>query len=239
MTVPPLVVWHDVECGRYDADLPLWRELAAAQGGPVLDVGAGTGRVALDLARSGSDVVALDLEPELLAALGERARDRGLAVRTVAADAAGFALDAAFRLIIVPMQTIQLLPERDGFLAAAAAHLAPGGLLAIAITEAIEDFDAADGVLPTPDVATVGAYRFASQPTAVRALPAVTRIERVRRTFGPTGLTAQEEDVIELAHVTVERLQEEGRAAGLTPEPARTVEPTTEHVGSEVVLLRA
>ena len=239
MTVPPLVVWHDVECGRYDADLPLWRELAAAQGGPVLDVGAGTGRVALDLARSGSEVVALDLEPELLSALGERAREEGLAVRTVAADAAGFALDAAFRLIIVPMQTIQLLPERGGFLAAAAAHLAPGGLLAIAITEAIEDFDAADGVLPAPDVATVGAYRFASQPTAVRALPAATRIERVRRTFGPTGLTAQEDDVIELAHVTVEQLQAEGRAAGLTPEPARTIEPTTEHVGSEVVLLRA
>jgi SAM-dependent methyltransferase len=239
MTVPPLVVWHDVECGRYDADLPLWRELAAAQGGPVLDVGAGTGRVALDLARSGFDVVALDLEPELLAALAERAREEGLVVRTVVADAAGFALGAAFRLIIVPMQTIQLLRERGGFLAAAAAHLAPGGLLAIAITEAIEDFDAADGVLPAPDVATVGDYRFTSQPTAVRALPEATRIERERRTFGPEGLTAHEDDVIELAHVTVEQLQEEGRAAGLTPEPATTVEPTTEHVGSEVVLLRA
>ena len=37
------MIWHDVECGRYDADLPLWRELAddAAEG--VLDVGAGTG----------------------------------------------------------------------------------------------------------------------------------------------------------------------------------------------------
>jgi SAM-dependent methyltransferase len=239
MTDPPLVVWHDVECGGYDADLPLWRELAAAQGGPVLDVGAGTGRVALHLARAGFEVVALDLEALLLAALEERAAAEGLSVRTVPGDAAALALDAAFPLIIVPMQTIQLLAERHGFLAAARAHLAPGGLLAVAITEAIEDFDAADGVLPAPDVATVGAYRFASQPTAVRALPAVTRIERVRRTFGPGGLTAEEDDVIELAHVRVEQLQEEGRAAGLTPEPARTIDPTTEHVGSEVVLLRA
>ena len=43
------VVWQDVECASYDADLPLWRELAAAAAGPVLDLGCGTGRVALDL----------------------------------------------------------------------------------------------------------------------------------------------------------------------------------------------
>ena len=237
MSWSSLVVWHDVECGRYDADLPLWRELAAAEGGPVLDVGAGTGRVALDLARAGFPVVALDREPELLAALEERAD--GLDVRTVVADADSFEVDAAFPLIIVPMQTIQLLPDRAGFFAAAAAHLAPGGLLAIAMTEAIEDFEAGEGILPTPDVAVVGTYRYASQPTAVRALPSATRIERVRRTFGPDGLAAQEDDVIELAHVRVEQLEAEGRAAGLEPEPARAIDPTTEHVGSEVVLLRA
>ena len=235
MSFSPLVVWHDVECGGYRADLPLWRELAAAQGGPVLDVGAGTGRVALDLARAGFAVTALDREPELLAALAARAA--GLGVRTVAADATAFELGATFPLIIVPMQTVQLLPERAGFFAAAAAHLAPSGLLAIAITAAIEDF--AGELLPAPDVGQVGAYRFASQPTAVRALPAATRIERVRRTFAPDGAVAQEEDVIELARVTVAGLEEEGRAAGLTPEPALTIDPTDEHVGSEVVLLRA
>ena len=60
----PAVIWHDVECGAYDADLALWRELAAAAGGPILDVGAGTGRVALDLARHGHEVVALDSDPD-------------------------------------------------------------------------------------------------------------------------------------------------------------------------------
>ena len=43
------VLWHDLECGGYDLDLPLWRELADREGSPVLDVGAGTGRVAPDL----------------------------------------------------------------------------------------------------------------------------------------------------------------------------------------------
>ena len=29
------IMWHDVECGGYAEDLPLWRELAAAEAGPV------------------------------------------------------------------------------------------------------------------------------------------------------------------------------------------------------------
>ena len=202
----PLVVWHDVECGRYAADLPVWRELAAAAGGPVLDVGAGTGRVALDLARHGARVVALDRR---------------------------------FPLVIVPMQTVQLLPDRAAFLACVRAHLAPSGLLAIAITAALEDFGELPGELPAPDVGNVDAYCFASQPTAVRALPGATRIERLRRTLAPDGTVTEEEDVIELAHLTVTGLEAEGRAAGLVAERARSIAETPEHVGSEVVMLRA
>ena len=237
-TFSPLVVWHDVECASYRADLPLWRELAAAEAGPVLDVGAGTGRVALDLARAGHDVTALDREPELLDALAARAA--GLTVETVVADAADIALERQFELVIVPMQTIQLLPRRAGFLAAARAHLRPGGLLAAAITGALEDFgDLEDELLPDPDVGAAAGWRFESQPTAVRALADVTRIERVRRSIAPDGGITEEDDAIELAHLTVAQLEDEGRAAGFAPEPARRIAATAEHVGAEVVLLRA
>jgi ubiquinone/menaquinone biosynthesis C-methylase UbiE len=81
-------IWHDVECGAYLADLDLWEELAADGGGRVLDVGAGTGRVALHLARAGHEVTALDRDPQLLRVLEQRAA--GLPVRTVVGDAAGF-----------------------------------------------------------------------------------------------------------------------------------------------------
>jgi SAM-dependent methyltransferase len=238
-TFSPLVVWHDVECGSYRADLPLWRELAAAEDGPVLDVGAGTGRVALDLARAGHAVTALDREPELLDALAERARAAGLSVATFVGDASELALERRFGLVVVPMQTIQLLPERAPFLAAARRRLEPGGLLAVAIAAALEDFGDVEGELPPPDVGAAGGWRFASQPTAVRALPGATRIERVRRSFAPDGSVGVEHDAIELAHLSVEGLEAEGRAAGFSPEPAHMIPPTAEHVGSEVVLLRA
>jgi SAM-dependent methyltransferase len=238
MTFSPLVVWHDVECGSYTADLPLWRELAAAERGPILDVGAGTGRVALELARAGHDVTALDREPAVLEALAARAAVDGLSMPAVVADAEGFFVGRRFGLIIVPMQTIQLLASRAAFLEAARAHLEPGGLVAVAIATALEDFDGAGDALPPPDVGMAASWRFASQPTAVRALPSATRIERVRRAFAPDGRVIEEDDVIELAHLTVDRLQDEGRAAGLTPEPALEIAATADHVGSEVVLLR-
>jgi SAM-dependent methyltransferase len=232
-----IVAWHDIECGSYDADLPLWRELAAEAGGPVLDVGAGTGRVALDLARAGHDVTALDIEPALLEALAARAD--GLAVATVAADAREFDLGRRFALILVPMQTIQLLDERAGFFRTARAHLLPGGLLALAITSELETFEAGADLLPAPDVGAAGGWRLASQPTAVQVVPGATRVERRRVALGPDGTSTDELDVIELAHVTVAALEAEGVAAGFRPEPHRSIAPTELHVGSEVVLLRA
>jgi SAM-dependent methyltransferase len=229
-------IWHDVECGRYTADLSLWRELAAAAGGPVLDVGAGTGRVALDLARAGHEVTALDHDAELLAVLRERAGD--LPVRTLVADATGFeAGEAAYALVAVPMQTIQLLDDRAGFFASARRAVAPGGLVALAIAETLERFEE-DVELPPPDAGEVEGWRYLSQPTAVREVAGGMRIERLRHTIAPGGERTIEPDVIVLAPVTVAGLHAEGAAAGLRPEGARHIAPTAEHVGSEVVLLR-
>src|SRR4051812_29669854 len=87
-------LWHDLECGAYREDLPLWRALAAEAGGPVLDVGAGTGRVTLDLAALGVAVVALDVEAALLEALAHRAT--GVSVETVAGDARQLAIGRRF-----------------------------------------------------------------------------------------------------------------------------------------------
>ncbi len=105
-------IWHDLECGGYLEDINMWRSLAGRCGDPVLDVGAGTGRVTLDLARQGYAVTALDRDPLLLAELERRAA--GLDVSTVVADARDFEIATRFALCLVPMQTIQLLDGSAG-----------------------------------------------------------------------------------------------------------------------------
>jgi SAM-dependent methyltransferase len=135
VTPAPAVTWHDVEHGAYDADLPVWRELADLAGGPILDLGAGTGRVAIDLAARGHDVTALDNDPALLAALTDRAPH----VTTVTADARDFDLKATFALVIAPMQLVQIIGGEDGratVLRRAREHLEPGGIFAAAIADA-------------------------------------------------------------------------------------------------------
>jgi SAM-dependent methyltransferase len=228
-----VVVWHDLECGAYSADLPLWDELAA--GGKVLDVGAGTGRVALRLARDGCDVTALDRDGELLAVLAERAAAEGLDIRTIVADAADFDAGDGYDLVAVPMQTIQLLPERAGFFTSARRALKPGGLVALAIAAELEPFEGSQ--LPPPDVVEHDGTRFVSQPTAVRAIPGGTRIERLRHVIAGQDRTT-EEDVIVLAAVSADEIGAEGAAAGLEHVETRHIDPTVDHVGSEVVVLR-
>jgi SAM-dependent methyltransferase len=246
------VIWHDLECGSYRADLPLWRELAERCGDPILDVGAGSGRVALDLADAGHRVTALDLDPDLLGALRDRSGE--LSVETVCADARSFELSRCdFALCLVPMQTLQLLSdatERAAFLRCARAHLRPGALLACSIVTELDPFDAADGSPgPTPETSSVAETVYISQAISVRVLPRRIVIERSRRSISPDARNRGDRDsadkpvvernVIELARVSATELEREGLEVGFRPEPALVVEPTDEHVGSLVVMLRA
>jgi SAM-dependent methyltransferase len=235
------VIWHDLECGVYRRDLALWLGLAGERGGPVLDVGAGTGRVTLALARAGHEVVALDRDPDLLAELERRAR--GLPVTTVAADARDFELGSRFPLMLVPMQTVQLLGGPDGraaFLARARRHLTPGGLLAIAIAERFDEFELRDGEPgPLPDMQELAGVLYSSLPTSVRREGPRVVLERRRETVDPAGVRTVSEDRIVLDVVTSKQLACEARAAGLRSLGSRQIPETAEHVGSEVVMFGA
>ncbi len=234
MTRPETAVWHDVECGAYDADLELWRDLAQ---GAILDVGAGTGRVALRLAAQGHDVTALDLDGDLLAVLRERAGEQGLHVATITADAADFHADQRFDLIAVPMQTIQLLPRRDGFFASARRALKPGGRVAVAIATELEPYDGAPP-LPAPDLGSEDGWTFVSQPVAIRIEDDQVHIDRIRLRIGPHGERVTTDDVITLSIVTPGALAEEAAAHGLEAEELRHIAETDEHVASQVVIFR-
>jgi SAM-dependent methyltransferase len=236
------VIWHDLECGGYVEDLPLWRGLAAAApgGGPILDVGAGTGRVALDLAARGHHVVALDADAALLAALAERAAAAGTPVETVAGDARVLDLGRAFPLVLVPMQTVQLFGGARGraaFLERARAHLAGGGVLALAIADARDGVDEERTEPPLPELREVDGTLYASRPVALRDDGDAVAIERQRETVDPAGHRRVTHDVVRLDDLDATTLEGEARAAGLRALPRREVPQTEEYVGSTVVML--
>ena len=233
-------IWHDLECGSYTEDLAFWRALADRFGGPVLDVGAGTGRTTLELARAGHSVTAIDLYDDLLEELRERAN--GLEVTTIVADARAFGIGTVFPLIIVPMQTVQLLggPDaRAGFLECAEFHLAAGGVLAIAIADQLELFEVADGAAgPLPDVREIDGVVYSSRPVAVREDGDAFVLARRRETVTADGGHVVEPDLIRLDRLDADALEREGAAAGLRPASRMEIEATAEYVGSTVVMFR-
>lgn len=126
-----------LEHAHYREDLRLWASLAERLGGPVLDMGAASGRVAVDLARRGHEVWAVDPSPEMRAELRAAlaAEDPAVAGRVRVHEGRLERLDLGrrFPLVVVAMNTMQVLVDagarRAGF-ATLAAHLAPGGRVA-------------------------------------------------------------------------------------------------------------
>ena len=238
-TMNVAALWHDLECGGYREDLPAWRALAAAMGGPVLDIGAGTGRVTLDLAAQGVDVVALDRDAALLAALEHRAG--ALALETIHADARHFESARRFSLILVPMQTLQLLdgrPGREAFLRCASAHLHPGGIVAAALADAMDCFDDEHSVPPPPDVRNVAEVRYSSQLFSVVEEGGRAALCRRREITDSTRHRHAEDVVVHLDRVTVEQVAAEASQLGFVVEDPRRVPETEQYLGSTIVILR-
>jgi SAM-dependent methyltransferase len=236
------VIWHDVECGAYEGDLDLWRELATSAAGPILDLGCGTGRVALDLARHGHRLHGLDLEPELVDAFNARAAAGGLPAEATASDARNFSLDEEFAIVLAPMQLIQVLDgpaERLSCLRCAAGHLRPGGRVAVAIVDGFPDELTDEGPPHLPDAREVDGWVYSSLPLDAALDSGSIVVRRLRQTVSPSGELSDELDEIPLRLLRAETVEAEAREAGLEPAGRRDVPPTDTHVGSAVLLLEA
>ncbi|HKH65694.1 MAG TPA: class I SAM-dependent methyltransferase [Solirubrobacterales bacterium] len=236
MSAAAEAIWHDVECGAYDADLTLWEELAERQAGAVLELGCGTGRVALHLARRGHEVIGLDVEPALLAVLAERGQD--LPVTTLEADAREFALEEPASLVLAPTHLLQLLldaEERARSLSCIAEALLPGGLLAASIIEAMPEPDGAPP--PLPDVREVDGWVYSSLAIDAAIGPGEIVVRRLRQTVSPEGSLSEEPNEVRIATFSAEAFEREASAFGLVPAGRREIPPTELHVGSVVVLL--
>jgi SAM-dependent methyltransferase len=231
------VVWHDVENGSYAADLELWRELAAEVAGPILDLGAGTGRVARDLHAAGHEVHALDSDRDLLAALVQRAPG----VTTFAADARHFELEQRYALILAPMQLVQILggpADRLAMLERVHSHLAEGGRFAAALANPYDAVSEDDRSPPYPDIIERDGWVYSSQPVWVREERGQIVIERRRQAVSPDGALDEQVAPFALDVLDAGELEEEARAAGLTPSARHAIPETPDHIGSVVVECR-
>ena len=123
---------YDLVYADCDEDLSLYEEFARRGETPALELGAGSGRVALHLARAGLEVVALDSSTRMLARL-DAALDAatGPRTRTVEGDMRDFDLGERFDLVYCALDTFEHLLTTEDQLATlrcVARHLSPGGV---------------------------------------------------------------------------------------------------------------
>jgi SAM-dependent methyltransferase len=133
--------WEDAELASlydafpFDGDIALYRRLAETEGGKVLEVGCGTGRVLLPLVQAGGDVTGIDVSPHMLAFTRAKLDAMGEQAELVQADMRGFQLNSRdFDVAIIAVKSFAYLLEREDQLAClegVRAHLRPGGVLVI------------------------------------------------------------------------------------------------------------
>jgi SAM-dependent methyltransferase len=135
---------YDLDLQDDPGDLDLWTALASEADGPILELMAGSGRLAVPLAAEGHEVTAVDVDAAMLARAGRRAAAAGPEVEQrldlVLDDVVGLELRGEpagprrFGLAFVALNSILLLPGRSAQLAAwrvLADHLVPGGIAAV------------------------------------------------------------------------------------------------------------
>jgi SAM-dependent methyltransferase len=126
-----------VSVGQVEGDIEFYLSLAQRGAGSVLEIGVGTGRVALKLVEAGISVTGLDASSTMLAIASNKASaaGHGERLRLVCDDMRAFDLSPTrFGLIIAPGRAFQLLLTPEDQLAALGAfhrHLEPDGILAL------------------------------------------------------------------------------------------------------------
>lgn len=131
-------LWAEIYDSVYSyvqEDIPFYVKEAVAAGGPVLELGCGTGRIAIPLAKAGVDVTGIDFSQAMLDVAQRKVLNSGSpsgSVNLVHADMIDFSLDEKFNLVIIPFRGfLSLLSVQDEVdaLFNIKRHLAPGGKL--------------------------------------------------------------------------------------------------------------
>jgi len=123
---------YDLEY-THDYDLPFWLSLAEREAGPVIEWGAGTGRLAVRLSAAGHDVTAVELSTEMV----ERGKEKSVTVEWIVGDMRNAKPERRYGLAVCAFNSFLCLTSVDddlAFLRNAREYLAPGGLLGIEVS---------------------------------------------------------------------------------------------------------
>lgn len=125
---------YDLEYASHVEDLTFYVALARSAG-RVLELGCGTGRLSVPMARAGAEVVGLDrAEPMLRRLRARAAAEPSLRLRAVAGDMTRLDLNETFDAVFLPFNAIHHVHEAETLLEMlrrVRAHLRPGGLFAL------------------------------------------------------------------------------------------------------------
>lgn len=91
------------------ADLSLYLSLIERWGGPVLELGCGSGRLTLPMANAGVDVAGVDLSEPMIASARRKASRKGLACELRVGDLRDLDLGITFALVLLPYNTFNHL----------------------------------------------------------------------------------------------------------------------------------
>jgi SAM-dependent methyltransferase len=204
------------------ADLGIYLALAKASHGPVLELGAGTGRLLAPLLAHGIDAVGIECDADALSVgrrrLGVLGGNR-FSRRLIEGDMTCFALDQTFSLIVVACNTLSLLVEDaalDATLACVRQHLAPDGAFVFDVSQVEGHSWHRPPYTWRGDVEAVWVAGVAASTTESGSYDPDTRLCNVTREFqladGRKALAQTESRQRSLDHI-LRRLQ----AAGLQP----------------------
>ena len=121
---------YDAQYAGITEDVDFYLRQMEKYGEPVLELGCGTGRIAIAAARRGFRITGLDITESMLACGREKARAAGVDIDWVLADCRDFDLARTFRMIFFPANSILHLHERSSFEACFSCvrgHLADAG----------------------------------------------------------------------------------------------------------------
>jgi SAM-dependent methyltransferase len=134
MNYDSLAALYQLQYANYRDDIAFYSRLAERLNvTKILELGAGSGRVSIPLARRGFEVTGLELSPKMLEIGRENATLEGAKVNFVQGDARDFKVDQQFPLVIAPFNALMhlySLADQDKALGCIKAHLEPGGVFA-------------------------------------------------------------------------------------------------------------